>query len=178
MALRPGRCYNKPYKTPYTRVAIRVPRKSYVKGVPPSKIVHFEMGTKGFYQKVLHLVIDRSIAIRSNALEAARIAVHKYLSDTIGTANYFFKVRVVPYHVLRENPLATGAGADRFSQGMRRAFGKPIGVAALVDKGQKIMSVYVNEGHEAHAKEALRRAYNKLPGKYRIVEEPFNQGVK
>ncbi|HIQ50046.1 MAG TPA: 50S ribosomal protein L16 [Nanoarchaeota archaeon] len=171
MALRPGRCYNKPYKKPYTRIAIRVPKKSYVKGAPPSKIVHFEMGTKGDYPLAFHLVIDRSIAIRSNALEAARVAAQKYLGDTVGVKNYFLKVRVVPYHVLRENPLATGAGADRFSQGMRRAFGKPIGIAALVKKGQKIMTVYIHEGKENIAKEALRRAAMKLPGSYKIVKE-------
>ncbi len=171
MALRPGRCYNKPYNKPYTRVAIRVPRKSYVKGVPQPKIFHFEMGTKGNYPLAFHLVIDRSLAIRSNALEAARVAAHKYLSDTLGVKNYFLKVRVVPYHVLRENPLATGAGADRFSQGMRRAFGKPIGVAALVRKNQKIITVYVHEGMEKHAKEALRRAATKLPGSYKIIKE-------
>jgi large subunit ribosomal protein L10e len=177
MGLRPGRCYNKPYNKPYTRISYRVPRKSYVKGVPQPKIFHFEMGTKGDYELAFHLVIDRDIAIRSNALEAARVAVHKYLSDTIGNSNYFFKVRVVPYHVLRENPIATGAGADRFSQGMRRAFGKPIGVAALVKKNQKIMTVYVNSQHEKHAKEALRRAYNKLPGKFKIVKEVLKAGA-
>ncbi len=175
MALRPGRCYNKPYNKPYTRVAIRVPRKSYVKGVPQPKIFHFEMGTQGDYDIAYHLIMDRSIAIRSNALEASRVAVQKYMADTVGTANYFFKVRVVPYHVLRENPLATGAGADRYSQGMRRAFGKPIGVAALVKKGQKIMTVYVRKDKEANAKEALRRAKMKLPGSPRIVKEEIKK---
>lgn len=171
MALRPGRCYNKPYKKPYTRVAIRVPKKSYIKGVPQPKIFHFEMGAHGDYPLAFHLVIDRNIAIRSNALEAARVAAQKYLADSVGMKNYFLKVRVVPYHVLRENPLATGAGADRFSQGMRRAFGKPIGVAALVKKNQKIISVYVHEGKEKEAKEALRRAAMKLPGSCKVVKE-------
>ena len=174
MALRPGRCYNKPYKKPYTRVAIRVPKKSYVKGVPQPKIFHFEMGTQGDYPLAFHLVMDRNTAIRSNALESARVTCHKYLSKKLGTQNYFLKIRVVPYHVLRENPLATGAGADRFSQGMRKAFGKPIGVAALVKKNQKIISVYVQEGKEKEAKEALRRAAMKLPGSPRIVKEELN----
>jgi large subunit ribosomal protein L10e len=171
MALRPGRCYNKYYAKPYTRVAIRVPKKSYVKGVPQSKIFHFEMGTKGDYPLVFHLICEKNIAIRSNALEAARVAAQRYLSSNVGDKNYFFKVRVVPYHVLRENPLATGAGADRFSQGMRKAFGKPIGVAALVKEGQKIMSVWTVEGKEKLVKEALRRAARKLPGCCRIVAE-------
>ncbi|MBI4170413.1 MAG: 50S ribosomal protein L16, partial [Candidatus Aenigmarchaeota archaeon] len=31
--------------------------------------------------------------------------------------------------MLRENALATGAGADRFQSGMRQSFGKPVGTA-------------------------------------------------
>ena len=45
---------------------------------------------------------------------------------------YFFQLRIYPHHILRENPLAAGAGADRMSTGMKCAFGKPISVAARV----------------------------------------------
>jgi len=49
MALRPGRCYHELKKRPYTRIAIRKPRKSFVKGVPASKIHQFEMGKNKEY---------------------------------------------------------------------------------------------------------------------------------
>ena len=53
-------------------------------------------------------------------------------------------IRIYPHHIMRENPLATGAGADRMSTGMKKSFGKTIGVAARVHKGQTLVTVNVN----------------------------------
>lgn len=168
MALRPGRCYHKISQKPYTRVAVHVPKKSYVKGVPGSKIRQFETGKKSDYPLVFSIVSGKATAMRSNCLEAARVAATKYLSTKL-SGQFFLKLRIFPHHVMRENPLATGAGADRFSSGMRRSFGKPIGYAARVKENQKVISVFVPDGKEDIAKEALRRAARKLPGACKIV---------
>ena len=53
---------------------------------------------------------------------------------------------------------------------MRDSFGKPIGKTARVKKGQIIMSVSVLEEKIDIAKEALRRANAKLPGKTHIEQ--------
>ncbi|MCD6381463.1 MAG: 50S ribosomal protein L16 [Candidatus Aenigmarchaeota archaeon] len=166
--LRPGRCYRK-LRRPYTRQSKRNPRKGYVKGVPGSRISQFEMGTKKDYDVTLYLVSDQTLQIRHNALEAARMAVVKTVEKA--TKEFFIKLRVYPHHVLRENRLATGAGADRFQQGMRHSFGVPIGTAAQVRRGQKIFEVRVNKEFVNAAKEALNRAKHKLPLGYRIVIE-------
>ena len=47
-----------------------------------------------------------------------------------------FESHTYPHHVLRENKQATGAGADRVSQGMRCAFGKNVGTAARVKRAK------------------------------------------
>jgi large subunit ribosomal protein L10e len=73
--------------------------------------------------------------------------------------------------VLRENPMAVGAGADRISDGMSLAFGRPIGTAARVSAGQKLMTVKVTKEFGRVAKEALRRAMGKLPMPCRLVIE-------
>jgi large subunit ribosomal protein L10e len=75
---------------------------------------------------------------------------------------------------MRENPLASGAGADRFQTGMAKAFGKPIGRAARVKPGQKVASVYVTKEKIPVTKKALKRAMMKLSGKYKmqITENP------
>ena len=73
------------------------------------------------------------------------------------------KILIFPHHIMRENALATGAGADRFSEGMRRAFGKPIGLAARVKPGQRLMELRTIEGKETFCKEAFRRAAMKFP---------------
>jgi large subunit ribosomal protein L10e len=83
--------------------------------------------------------------------------------------NYRLKLRVYPHHVLRENKQATGAGADRVSEGMRLAFGKAVGTAARVMPGQEVFSVYTTPQFLDKAKEALRSGSHKLPSPTRII---------
>lgn len=169
MGLRPGRCYRKKKNKPYTRVSERNPRKSYIKGVPEDKIKQFETGDKnGDFKVELKLVVEDGVRIRHNAIESARVNANTYLVNHVGEKNYFLKVLVYPHDVLRENPLATGAGADRLQEGMRKSFGNPIGTAARVDEGQEFIVARVPEGKFEEAKEALRRAKHKLPCECRI----------
>jgi len=72
-------------------------------------------------------------------------------------------VLVFPHHVMRENAMATGAGADRFQTGMRLSFGKPIGTAARVRAGQRILEVRVPPGKDFVVKRAFKIASSKLP---------------
>ena len=169
MGLRPAKCYRKLEK-PYTRQSRKKPKKGYVKGVPASKIHKFEAGNSGkkFSLKV-NLVANRSVQVRHNALEAARVSAHKILDRTLGPENYFLKVLVYPHHVLRENALATGAGADRFQTGMRKSFGKPISTAARVKADQNLFQVRLPLSRKETAKKALKVAGSKLPTPTRIV---------
>jgi large subunit ribosomal protein L10e len=175
MALRPGRCYKRHHR-PYTRTSIHVPRKSYVKGVPKPKLTEFELGKKKIYDKVIYLVSDNDVQIRHNSLESARVSTVQILEKQIGKGNDFFlKIRVFPHHILRENALATGAGADRYQQGMRQSFGKPMSTAAQVHKGQKILEIRVNANGVKTAKTALRQARYKLPTTCKVVVEDMKQ---
>lgn len=169
MGLRPGRCYHKLEKKPYTRISIRRPKKGYVKGVPASKIHQFEIGKAGDYPLTFYLETKGSVQIRSNALEAARISATKFLTTKLGENNFFLKILVYPHHVLRENSMATGAGADRFSEGMRHSFGKPIGQTARVRSEQRVLMIKAPANSENIVKEAFKRTTLKLPGKYRII---------
>jgi len=146
MARKPGRMYKKITQRSYTR-------REYMGGVPGSKLVTFDMGNlKDEFPIQLTLVAKEECQIRHSALESARIAANRMLLDTAGITNYHLKIRVYPHEVLRENKQATGAGADRVSQGMRLAFGKAIGTAARVRRGQQIMSVYTNPANFKLAK--------------------------
>lgn len=162
MALRPGKCY-RTVKRPWTRQSRKKPKKGYVRGVPSSKIHRFESGKRGDFSLCMNLVAKESVQIRSNALEAARVSANKVLSNSLAENMYFLKVMVYPHQVLRENPLATGAGADRFQTGMRLSFGKPIGVAAIVRPNQKILEIRTDSANEKIGKEALKVASSKLP---------------
>lgn len=169
MGLRPGRCYHELKQRAFTRISIRRPRKSYVKGVPALRIHQFEIGMKKDYPLLFYLQSKGDIQIRSNSLEAARVTLTKHLTKNLGEENFFFKILVYPHHIIRENPMATGAGADRFSQGMRRSFGKPIGQVSRIKANQKIFMVKAPDNSEKIVKDALERATKKLPGSYKII---------
>jgi len=78
-------------------------------------------------------------------------------------------LRKFPHQVIRENKQATGAGADRVSDGMRQAFGKPVGTAARLNKGDIVFTAYCDVDQAPAVKEAFRRAYNKLSPPCRIT---------
>ena len=87
--------------------------------------------------------------------------------------NYYFVVRPYPHHIIRENKMVAGAGADRIQKGMRRSFGKPMDRAARLKKNQALFTVYVYKGKssEAAVREAFRRARMKLSGVFVMVAE-------
>jgi len=170
MALRPGRVVRE-IERPYTRVSKSKPRKSYVVGVPVPKIHQFEMGDKkGNFNLTIYAIAKDSVQIRHNALEAARIVATRYLEKTLGT-NFFFKILKYPHHVIREKPIAMGAGADRYSQGMRQSFGKPSGTAVQIFKGEKLLMVKVTKENLETAKKALKKASLKLSTPLRMEAE-------
>lgn len=148
---------------PYTRIS-KYREKSYVRMRPHSHIVRYNMGnTSGKFAYSLLLKSKSDLQIRDNSLESARLTCNRLLEAQATAANYYFIVRCYPHHIIRENPLASGAGADRFSTGMAHPFGKPIGVAAQFWAGKTIFQIDVNEAHLKVAKQALRRAKCKLP---------------
>ena len=150
-------------------------RTEYIHGAPQPKIVKFTMGelSEDHTHKV-SLVARRRVQIRHNALEAARIAANRFLQEKLGK-NFFLRILLLPHVILRENKMIFGAHADRLQDGMRKAFGKPIGRAARVEPDQPIAEVYVNKDNVEVAKEALRRAGAKLPTPYRIVIEELEK---
>ncbi|MFA4861373.1 50S ribosomal protein L16 [Methanoregula sp.] len=157
MVRKPAKMYRNISKKAYTR-------RKYMGGVPGSKIVQFEMGNLSQeFPTEVDLIVEEACQIRHSALEAARITANRRLMKEVGRSNFHFKVRVFPHHVLRENKQATGAGADRVSEGMRLAFGKAVGTAARVDPGQKIMTVYSTPQYLEKIKDALRHSGHKLP---------------
>ena len=162
MPKRPARCYRDIKPHPYTR-------REYMRGVPDPKIRIFQMGTvKGDFPVEVALKVKESCNIQHVALESARIAANRYLQKNLGRSEYFLKIKVYPHHVIRENKMMAFAGADRLQEGMRHAFGKPIGTAARVTEGQSVIIAKVRPENIEHAMKALKRAGMKLPSTYRI----------
>ncbi len=146
---------------PYTR-------REFVGGVPHPKIAKFSLGNpNGDYDVELQLISCANVQVRHNALEAARVAANKKLQE-IGESNYYLLVKKYPHVILRENKMIATAGADRLQEGMRRAFGKPVGLAARVKIDDIVMLIRVKSSNIDKAKEALKVASSKLPMETKI----------
>jgi large subunit ribosomal protein L10e len=162
MPLRPGRILKNP-KRPWSRVSKTKPRKSYVVGVPFPKINQFEMGAReGKFDTTMYLISKDDVQIRDNAMEASRIVCHKYLEKKLTALGYFYKILVYPHNVIREHSIATGAGADRFSQGMRHNFGHPVGKDAIIRAGTRMAMLRINKVNAKVGKDALLKAGKKI----------------
>lgn len=149
-------------------------RRKYMGGIPGSKIVKFTMGnpSREFPYNV-ELVNTKDGQIRHNALEAARIAANR-LMEPLGRENFFLKIVPYPHQVLREHKRINVAQADRFQEGMKRAYGKPVGVAARLKEGSWVLIAGVEEANLEVAKEALKRASDKFPVPCRIFVKRNN----
>ena len=168
MSEKPASMYREISKPPYTR-------REYITGIPGSKIAQHKMGNADAdpedYPVQISLRVDEELQIRHGSLEAARLSANRHLIKELGEGNYKMILRKFHHHVIRENKQATGAGADRVSDGMRQAFGKIVGTAARIQDGERLFTLYCDVDQADAGKEAFRRAYNKISPPCRIDVE-------
>ncbi len=173
MALRKASSYSKHRKMAYTRRS-NVRGKNYVKAIPASHITKYLMGdirkfNEGKFPFIVDLISKEDIMIRDNAVEAARQHVHRELDNTF-KGDYYFALPLYPHHVLRENKMLTGAGADRMQTGMTLSFGVPVGIAAHIRANHNIFTVAVqNKRDIAIVREILKECRAKLPCATKIL---------
>ena len=113
MGLRKSRCYTTPERS-YTRKS-KVKSKSYVKGVPTTKISKFSMGNlanyeAGKYTFTISVLVSEPIQIRDNSIEASRMLINRELDKEL-KGDYYFTVPSYPHQILREKKILMGAGA-------------------------------------------------------------------
>tara|TARA_Y100000588_G_scaffold42130_1_gene40194 strand:+ start:1048 stop:1587 length:540 start_codon:yes stop_codon:yes gene_type:complete len=166
MARKPAKMYRQIKGQSFTR-------REYTGGVPNNRILRYHMGNRkkaetGGFPITLELRSDNACQIRDSALESARQVANSTIREDAGPMGYALRMHTYPHQILRENKQATGAGADRVSQGMRLSFGKNVGTAARVQKGQTVISIKTEPDSFPVAKEALRKAGCKLPTPFTI----------
>lgn len=167
--IRKGCAYRR-LERPYTRKS-KYKIQNFVRMTPAKLVVRYNMGDpEGKFEYTLNLITKNSLQIRQNAIESARQTSNRLLEKNLGKNDYFFRVRMYPHHHLRENALAAGAGADRMSTGMAHSFGRCMGLAAQVKKGQTLIELSVNREHLDLAKKALHKAIYKIPCSCHIEE--------
>jgi len=166
MARKPGRMYRNARSQSFTR-------REYTGGVPNNRIMQFTVGNKQAYEKdefeiAITLYSEEACQIRHTALESGRVTANSRIRKAAGALGYGMRIRVYPHQILRENKQATGAGADRVSQGMRLSFGKNVGTAARVKANQALVTIKTSPEHYLAARDALRKASMKFPTPCRI----------
>lgn len=162
MTRKPSRMYREIEGQVYTR-------REYMGGVPTCRITQFDTGNlKTNFPLSFSLGVEEAAQVRDIALEAARISAVRVMEKTAPN-EFHLKVRRYPHQILREHKMAMGAGADRISSGMRRAFGKPVAHAVRAQIGMELLTIYTTLGHADDAKEALRKASHKLPVPTRVI---------
>jgi len=167
MGLRKAGAYSRRYARPYTRKS-KVKKRSYIKTIPNTKVVKLRMGDlaryiAGKFPIIMHIKTTSQVQIRDNALEATRQFLHRFLTEKIGK-DYYLELKVYPHHILRENKMLTGAGADRMQTGMALSFGACIGRAAFLKKGQTIFTAAVmTPKQEAETRKLIGSIRARLP---------------
>jgi large subunit ribosomal protein L10e len=172
--LRKANAYSKRSVTPFTRVSKRK-QKSFIKVVPPQKIVKFVMGSERAYNEgkfpcELTIITKEAVQVRHNALESCRQYINKKLEKSL-SGQYLFRVVPFPHHIQRENKMLTGAGADRMQTGMQLSFGKSMGKAAILKPHDKLFFIAVaSPSSLVPVREVLREVRSKLPCKIQVLE--------
>ena len=161
MARKPAKMYRQVKGQAYTR-------REYTGGVPNNRILRYHMGNRkaaeaGEFEVVVELTVDNAVQIRHTALEAARQVSNSSIRDIAGEMGYALRIHKYPHNILRENKQATGAGADRVSQGMRLSFGKNVGTAARCKRNDVVVSIHTSPEFYPAARDALRKAGMKFP---------------
>ncbi len=161
MVRKPSRMYRRIEGQVYTRT-------EYMGGIPHCRITQFDTGNvHQQYRFQFSVKAEEAGNIQDKALEAARVSIVRVM-DKAASNNFHLKVRKYPHAILREHKMATGAGADRISDGMRLAFGKPVGHAVRVQIGATLLTLGCRSENVPEAKIALRKASNKLSVPVRV----------
>jgi large subunit ribosomal protein L10e len=173
MGLRKSLCYTTPERS-YTRKS-KVRSKGYVKGVPVTKISKFIMGNlagynAGKYPCTISVFVLDPIQIRDNCIEASRMLINRELDQEL-KGDYYFAVTSYPHQILREKKILMGAGADRMSQGMQLAFGKPCALAIKFRSNGKLFMICCNKNGVPAVRRILDKIKAKIPGRKKIVVE-------
>jgi len=151
---------------------------SYVKTIPPQKIVKFNMGDyqgfeNGKYKIKITLSTQENIQIRDLALEAIRQSLHKDMTKLLTQKNYFLRCNVYPHNILRNNRIFSGGSkGERIQTGMKKSFGSSEGRAATIKQGKPIFTLYFNgEENLPKVRKFFKKVTPKLACKAKVVVE-------
>lgn len=93
----------------------------------------------------ISLISKETKIVVDKLCEKARVLIVRGLSKSLNKSEYKLKFEKYPHIILRQHAMLTGAGADRLTQGMKNAFGKPVLMAARSIQNDPFLTIYVSE---------------------------------
>lgn len=140
----------------------------------------YEGGNKKLAQtkcNILYLCSKDTVQIPEPLLESVRIRFTRALAKLAPNA-YMTKILKYPHHILRHHGMASGAKADRISQGMSNAFGKPLAKAIRIKTNDKFLMVrYLQTKLTQPIKSLLKKVAANLPFRPYLVLQRAQQKV-
>lgn len=159
---RISRIYKFKKMRPYTYVKTKQGR--YKKGLGNIAIVSFQGGNlknEKFFKNMLKIVSLKNFYMTEKSVEALRVAVVRKMNKILNINSFCYKIKIYPHHILRYHRMASGAGADRISKGMRESFGVPLVRTSKVKINQTIIELFIDRKLEI-VKKALKTCAKKI----------------
>ena len=143
---RISRLYAKANDRAYNAVYTKQGRSD--KGLKSSMTLrNFESGTSSLrWTSKTRLVLysSQKVQVIEKLMDKARVCLMRLITKVIPKEEFLLRFPVIPHQILRNHSMASGAKADRISQGMANSFGKPLQLAARVREGQGFLQLYLS----------------------------------
>lgn len=137
----------------------------------PMRTVHFHSGDTGLLKNETRLRIfsKSSVQVPEKVYEVFRLAVLKKIENVYPGStkeDYCVMFNKYPHQLLRFHAIASGARADRISEGMSNSFGTNFMKAAKIKVGDVFFQVFLSSRFEKRInslKPELKKCCAKLP---------------
>lgn len=147
----------------------------------PMRTVHFSSGDSTLkntssFKIILSSKLERQVP--EKVYETVRLCVLKKISNVfpgIPKDNYCIHFCKFPHRLLRFHAIASGARADRISQGMSNSYGSPFMRACLIKPNQAFLEIYLSKKYENNIQNLvpeIRKVAAKIPFTFKLEIKP------
>lgn len=171
---------SKVYAKARDRANVHVYRKgTRTKCNVPMLTTHFTSGNSKLLVQPKRLAIySRStVQVPEKVYETFRLSVLKKIENVCVEGlktDYCIAFNKYPHQLLRFHAIASGARADRISEGMSNSFGSNFMKAAKIKSGDLFFTIYLSDKFVINYKKLsieIKKACAKLPFNFYIIEE-------
>ena len=145
----------------------------------PMRIVHFNSGNSSLLKQPTRIAIysKSKVQVPEKVYETFRLSVLKNIENVCLNSlktDYCIVFHKYPHQLLRFHAIASGAKADRISEGMSNAFGTNFMKASKIKKGDLFFSTYLSQKYVSNfinLIKQMKKSCAKLPFNYYIIIE-------